>query len=498
MNGAFASYSRPSHLNRIMAVLVAIAGAAVVGIAISTAGSISGAVMVAAAVLATTAIASMSCLAVGVPVIRLAEFAFFASLFFKADATLIKIDEIEDPSGLNISLTLVLAVAIYAWDVIAGVQRERVFTRAFWIVISALTIFAAVSAVFSPSPELSAYSVLSFLSTAFIGFVVAMHFSDRDGLKTLVKGIAAGVLLTGVTAAMQYTLEFPTTLPALGTGTEDELLGTQSHVLSRVPGFLRTPTEMAWVLSALLPVILAPFMARVDGLSRRFKLLLAASALAGIAGVVLSLARGSWISLVVAVAIVMMLAWLKLRPRERTSYAMSAAVAMLCGCALLAPLAPRIYDRLTSDDQGSAQIRLPLMETAFRMIDDNKLVGVGINGYRSAMTKYDESDIFVSQVFPNPVHNVFAHITAEIGIPGGVLFCLLILVCLAECVRNMTFSDRLIFALALGTAAGLVAWVISAMKEPGSLGSVRPPIRTLFLLFGITMAISRLRRKLML
>lgn len=109
------------------------------------------------------------------------------------------------------------------------------------------------------------------------------------------------------------------------------------------------------------------------------------------------------------------------------------------------------------------------------------------------MTKYDESETFVSKEFPNPVHNVFAHITAEIGIPGGIVFCLLILFCLYECFKSTQSSDRFIYALAVGLSFGLMAFVISGLKEPGSIGSVRPPIRTCFFLFGAILAVTRIR-----
>ena len=128
------------------------------------------------------------------------------------------------------------------------------------------------------------------------------------------------------------------------------------------------------------------------------------------------------------------------------------------------------------------------------MIDDNPVVGVGLNGYRTHMTKYDETGIFVSQVFPNPVHNIFAHITAEVGVPGGIIFCLLILYSLYECYRSSATSDRLLYAMAIGLAAGMIAFVISGTKEPGSLASVRPPIRTCFFLFGAIFALSRIIR----
>jgi O-antigen ligase len=284
-------------------------------------------------------------------------------------------------------------------------------------------------------------------------------------------------------------------LSVLGTGTEEEMLGTQSQLLSRVPGFLRTPTEMAWVMSVLIPLVLAAVICRVENFNSRHKIIVLAGALSGTVALILSLARGSWISLIVGLAIVVLLGWLRLSAGEKRTYFISVAGTLILGCILLAPLSYRIFDRLTEDDKGSSLIRIPLMETAGRMIEDNPIVGVGLNGYRTNMTRYDETSIFVSQIFPNPVHNVFAHITTEIGIPGGILFCLLILVVLFECFMLLTSRDRLIFALGLGLTAAIIAFIISAMKEPGSLGSVRPPMRTLFLIFGIIYAVGRIRRQ---
>jgi O-antigen ligase len=300
-----------------------------------------------------------------------------------------------------------------------------------------------------------------------------------------------------VVALSQYAFDFPTNLDFFGTGTEEEQLGTQSQLLSRVPAFLRTPTEMAWVVSALLPLVITPVVCRVKSFGSWRRIILVTAAFSGIVAVILSLARGSWISLLAAIAIIVLFGWYRLSTAEKKTYLISVGGVLVLSCLLLSPFAERIYERLTADDDGSALIRVPLMETAARMIKDNPLVGVGLNEYRASMTKYDETDIFVSQAFPNPVHNVFAHITAEVGVPGGIIFCLLILAALFECLTAMTARDRLLFALGLGVAAGLIAFVISAMKEPGSLGSTRPPIRTCFFLFGTILAVGRIRRQVM-
>ncbi|MFZ1701743.1 MAG: O-antigen ligase family protein [Pyrinomonadaceae bacterium] len=451
-----------------------------------------------AGVLAVIIIGAVACFVADLPVIEYVRFAFIASFFFKGDIMLFKINEVEDPSGLNFSLTLLTATILLAHFLLVDTDRTKVFTRSFAFLLTALFIVACISVLLNESSALGWFSVFSFLTSALVAFVIAAHFSYRDGLKTLIAGTAAGLLFTGVVALAQYFLDFPTSYAVLGTGTEEELLGTQSILLSRVPAFLRTPTEMAWVIASLIPLVVAPVAYRVADYKLRQRILLLAAALLGTVAVILSLARGSWVSLVVAVVIPAFFAIFSFKTRERKRYLVGVLITASLGLLLLAPFSARIYDRLTGDDEGSALIRIPLMETASRMIAANPVTGVGLNNYRDTMTKYDETGMFVSQVFPNPVHNVFAHITAEIGIPGGIIFCLLILTVLYECFRSLSAGDRLLCAIAIGTGAGIIGFVISAMKEPGSLGSVRPPIRTLFFLFGTALAISRMRRRLLL
>ncbi len=466
-------------------------GAAIVGIG---GGSNSQTLMFGALVF--FAIGAAVCFVLELPVIAAVRFAFIVSCFIKLEVNIYKIDELEDPSGFNFSLTLLMALILLVHDRFTDKSKEKIFPTSVSMLLVALFGCAVISVIYGGSHLIGWFAVWSFFSSILIAFAIASHFSQRERLIDLIIGLAFGLLFTGVVSCTQYFLDFPTNLAFFGTGTEDELLGTQSQLLSRVPAFLRTPTEMAWVLSTLIPLVLAPILCRVKNLESWQKNLFSAAMLAGIIAVILSLARGSWISLVAAIAVLVLFGWYRLSKSEQRSYFVSVGGAMVLVCVLLTPFSLRIYERLTGDDEGSALIRVPLMETALRMIEDNALVGVGLNNYRTIMPKYDETEIFVTKVFPNPVHNIFAHITAEVGIPGAIIFCLLILAMLFECFKLMSNHDRLLFAIALGSIAAIIAFVISGIKEPGSLGSVRPPMRTLFFLFGTILAVSRMRRRL--
>src|SRR5687767_4355605 len=93
-------------------------GAAVLGLAVVSAGDGSGIQTLTIGSIALFAIGTVICLALDIPVIGFVRFGFIASFFFKSDMTLFKIDEIEDPSGLNISLTLITAIVLVIYDYI--------------------------------------------------------------------------------------------------------------------------------------------------------------------------------------------------------------------------------------------------------------------------------------------------------------------------------------------------------------------------------------------
>ena len=437
------------------------------------------------------------CLAGGIfvydlPIVFFTRIVFIASLFFKADVTILKIDESQDTSGLNISLTLVCAVILFLHDFYNREKSTRIFPLSFSFVLTALTVCAGLSVFYGVNEKLGWFSFISYLSAVFICFVVASHFGERERLKGLVLGIAFGIAFTGLTAITQYVAGFPK-LPALGTGTEKELLWTQSELFSRVSAFMRTPTEMGWVMSALIPLIIAPIVAYVREFSTFQRVILAISATMGVAAIILSLARGSWIALIAAIGILILCAWKNWEKSERKNYFVSVCGFVLLSAMVLTPFGSRIYDRLTTDDGESAAIRIPLMQVAWNIIEDNPLIGIGLNDYRNEMRRYDDTKEHITQIFPGPVHNSFAHITAEIGVPGGIFFGILFLIGIFECWQTMASRDKLLFALALGAFAAIIAYIVSAIKEPGSLGSVRSPMRTLFFLLGFVMAVSNCR-----
>jgi O-antigen ligase/polysaccharide polymerase Wzy-like membrane protein len=102
--------------------------------------------------------------------------------------------------------------------------------------------------------------------------------------------------------------------------------------------------------------------------------------------------------------------------------AMSMGWAMIV-IGVVALSAPGVYSRLTEDDHGSAESRIYMNQIAFNMVQDKPFFGFGWDNYTIYFNGYDDTDIQHSYDFPFIVHNGYAYIAVEYGVPA--LFLLL-------------------------------------------------------------------------
>ena len=81
----------------------------------------------------------------------------------------------------------------------------------------------------------------------------------------------------------------------------------------------------------------------------------------------------------------------------------------------------RVQNRITSLNDDSTNYRLLNYKEAIEGIIDNPLFGVGIGNWKILSIKYAQERIKGYEISKH-VHNDFLHITAEIGIIGGLIF----------------------------------------------------------------------------
>jgi len=226
-------------------------------------------------------------------------------------------------------------------------------------------------------------------------------------------------------------------------------------------------------------------------LGRAYKALAAvALALGGIA-LILTFSRGAWVAF--ALSAMAMFFFFARHMRRLSWKGPAAGVAVLA--LLCLPLHAEISNRLFGDDRGSAESRIPLMKLAFRIIEDNPVLGVGSNNFSIAMDHYLIPELRGGFVYA--VHNKYMLVWAETGTFGLLAYLAFFLAALRrgwQC-WQLHAGSLSILALALAAAIGghmfqmgvdvfngrpvaqlvcVVAGLLSAMQRVATTASEEP------------------------
>src|SRR5206468_10284566 len=213
----------------------------------------------------------------------------------------------------------------------------------------------------------------------------------------------------------------------------------------------------------------------------RFRKILAAFGLAaGAAALVATLTRGGWIAAALSVVIVCMALW----RRGRLSRVVLWLAALATAMALI--FHSSIAARLSGDDEVSAHVRIPLMATAFRIISDHPVLGVGVNNYTAAPPDYasmhQDDWIFT-------VHNQYLVVWAETGLVGLAAFLWFLAATIRSGLEAWRRNDRLLSPLALGFTAALIGQMVHMQVD---LFNGRPQLQLLVTVAALIGAMSRM------
>jgi len=187
------------------------------------------------------------------------------------------------------------------------------------------------------------------------------------------------------------------------------------------------PNDLALMLNLILPLSGALLLTERRG-GRRFILLVALAV--SVIGIVLTFSRGGFVTLA---AIGLMYLWkFRRRPERRWLYA-ALVVAALC-----TPLLPAAYvQRITTmtdidaDATGSAEARWRDLSAAVRYVVAHPVVGAGIGSDQLALNR-ERGSLWLS------IHNAYLQYGIDLGLPGLVLFVLI----LAGCLRRLRRTER--------------------------------------------------------
>jgi O-antigen ligase len=200
-----------------------------------------------------------------------------------------------------------------------------------------------------------------------------------------------------------------------------------------------------------------------------------------LAGLIVSASRGGMISFLAGAVFLAIIAWPQKSEAEtgsRRSLPRMVAVGVLFVVMLVSVMLLAGSDELfenfaaisqetgtqqqTSVPEGDLFRRHDLWKATIRMIKDHPLSGVGLGAYPLAYTRYDPSS-GLQRV--EQAHNDYLQITADAGIPGGLLAILFLFFLFTRGLRAAQTRDRRRRAMVIGALIGCFSIVVHSFVD---------------------------------
>jgi hypothetical protein len=367
--------------------------------------------------------------------------------------------------GVTVSRTFVATAFYYgAWvfeRYFYGVLRPlRIYAPLFWpaVAFMAAGVLSLANAVDFPLSILEEFRLFCLLAVT----VAVMNLTRRE-LNIYMLVLAGSVVLQATLAAMQYATGRSFGLSVFGEAAPI-LAGVDFEAVARPTGLFGDPNIMAYFFEINSPLMLALMYVSRDRLER---LIYLAATAAGLAGILVSLSRASWMTVPVTFGFITLVVY-----GRRLMTLRAAIVGIVVAGAVAAAIIyvwPIISARLLGDDANSMSQRLPLDWAALGIMQKFPLVGVGLNNFAITFTDYDTSGAaWVRPDIDYVVHNLFLLVGTEVGGIGLVAFLWYFgSVWLATGQLFYSGADTRTRAITLGISVGLLAHLMHSMVDPG-------------------------------
>ena len=345
-------------------------------------------------------------------------------------------------------LAALVGIGAHVVDRLASGRPVTVASREI-LLTAALVVWAAVTVPMSYWPGGSAAFLFDlYFKTVAIFWLLANAVDRVDRLRTVAWGLSLMALPLALTGLRNF---FSGAFLKGGGG--DRIVGYEGALTSN-------PNDLALLLNLILPLTLALIGMAHTPVQRG---LLIALALLETAGVIVTFSRAGFLTLAVILTIQL---W-RMARRGAVGWAAVALVVGLAGAAVLpggylARLGT-ILD-IDSDRTGSAQLRWRDSVVAARYVADHPLVGAGAGMNTLALNEARGATW-------SKVHNAYLEYAVDLGLPGVVLFVLLVLACLhrvRSVRRRAAAASGLgeLACLAEGLQTSLIAFAVAAFFHP--------------------------------
>ncbi|MCA9103616.1 MAG: O-antigen ligase family protein [Planctomycetales bacterium] len=342
-------------------------------------------------------------------------------------------------SGINVSLTTICLIALYAMSlpgmVVRAPRGATPSLRAAIPLFVYLCVLVA-SVVVATDTKLAFFEIVLLFQTFLLFVYLVFWTRTKEDVLFVV-----GVLLLGV--VIQGTLMMG--VKAVGHDIGVSVVSARVDEEGRIEGTLGSPNDAA----AYLTLFLVPSLAVLTmPLPRRYKLMAAAALVLGVLALLLTLSRGGLLAFGISCGVFCLLAC----QRGRMSWRLPVAMATIALVAVL--LNQEALAARFTDDDGSASARLPLAELAAMMISDHPLIGVGANNCSVVSGDYVNT-VELRTAWLYVIHNKYLLVWVESGILGLAAYLWFLVAVLRRGWVAWQLDDRILAPLGLAFAAAM-------------------------------------------
>lgn len=223
----------------------------------------------------------------------------------------------------------------------------------------------------------------------------------------------------------------------------------------RIYSFFDNPNTCAQVLVMLLGLTLGLLFASK---TVRGKLAAAAALACGLAGILMTYSRASWVGLAAAVFLFILLAERRLIP-----------VLILGAVALLPFLPASIYNRILTifdPSDSSTSSRFPIYQVGVKIWKLSPITGVGLGSELSASLAHNSG--WYHQLFKFPhYHNIYLQLAVETGLLGVVSYVAGFLAACKQALRAIAVPgcDKQVRYMAAGCFSGLAGIMVCGLAD---------------------------------
>jgi putative inorganic carbon (hco3(-)) transporter len=372
----------------------------------------------------------------------------------------------------NVSIYLSDILALILLLILLGkLARKQAKTSSFsaimlpgiaWLLASAFSLVAA------KDGELVLFQLIYMGKMIVLCWVVASSVKNDGDLTVVMAGLLFGMVFQSLVAIYQGVTGHPLGLGFLSEADTVAQQQLSQGLVNRVQGTLGSPNTLAIFLSTGVPFACAWVISKSKSL---VKLLVAGALFLITWALIFSLSRTAWVNFIVTGCFVLVVAV----RRKRISLKAAISLATVTSVVLMVVAlfgSDLIMARLTSSDQGSTSSRLTMAKAALAIIQDNPVVGVGLNNYALVSPRYDRADAASWNHFTPIVHNAYLLIGAETGLIGLAAFLVFLAILMIQAwqIINRATSETM-WVAGVGILGALIAMAIHSMVDYVLLGS---------------------------